>query len=221
MVTEVYVQQGDTRKLAALSFTRLLTPSRRPQRRWRPAETPSHRGESVHRRGGGILGYDCAELRALCALEEDHMDDPHLHVFRVTLAAVVTLAMFAPGARAQEGRGAPPPQFVSPDVAADRRITFRVFAPQAQAMTPCRWRHPRRRTDHAAHQRCERRVGGDDRPGRSGRVSVQLQRRRRATIDPRSPSISESNNNVWSLVHVPGADFMDTKRRAARRRRRR
>jgi enterochelin esterase family protein len=31
-----------------------------------------------------------------------------------------------------------------------------------------------------------------------------------AVIDPRSPSISESNNNVWSMVHVPGAEFMDT-----------
>ena len=31
------------------------------------------------------------------------------------------------------------------------------------------------------------------------------------TIDPRNPTISESNNNVWSLVYVPGADFMDTK----------
>ena len=30
-------------------------------------------------------------------------------------------------------------------------------------------------------------------------------------IDPRSPFISESNNNVWSLVHVPGSDFADTK----------
>ena len=32
-----------------------------------------------------------------------------------------------------------------------------------------------------------------------------------AVIDPRNPSISGSNNNVWSLVYVPGADFMDTK----------
>ncbi len=31
-----------------------------------------------------------------------------------------------------------------------------------------------------------------------------------AVIDPRNPSISESNNNVWSLVYVPGAAFMDT-----------
>ena len=32
-----------------------------------------------------------------------------------------------------------------------------------------------------------------------------------SVIDPRNPSISESNNNVWSLVHVPGSDFMDTR----------
>jgi enterochelin esterase family protein len=32
-----------------------------------------------------------------------------------------------------------------------------------------------------------------------------------ATIDPRNPSISESNNNVWSMFYVPGSDFMDTK----------
>jgi enterochelin esterase family protein len=32
-----------------------------------------------------------------------------------------------------------------------------------------------------------------------------------SVIDPRSASVSESNMNVWSLVYVPGADFMDTK----------
>jgi enterochelin esterase family protein len=32
-----------------------------------------------------------------------------------------------------------------------------------------------------------------------------------ATIDPRNPLISESNNNVWSLVHVPGSDVFDTR----------
>ena len=28
-------------------------------------------------------------------------------------------------------------------------------------------------------------------------------------VDPRNPAVSESNGNVWSVVHVPGADFMD------------
>jgi enterochelin esterase-like enzyme len=32
-----------------------------------------------------------------------------------------------------------------------------------------------------------------------------------SVIDPRNPATSESNNNTWSLVYVPGADFMDTK----------
>jgi enterochelin esterase family protein len=32
-----------------------------------------------------------------------------------------------------------------------------------------------------------------------------------AVIDPRNPLVSESNNNGWSLVHVPGSEFSDTK----------
>jgi enterochelin esterase family protein len=32
-----------------------------------------------------------------------------------------------------------------------------------------------------------------------------------SVVDPRNPSTSESNDNVWSLVNVAGADFMDTK----------
>ncbi|HAB16511.1 MAG TPA: esterase, partial [Verrucomicrobiales bacterium] len=32
-----------------------------------------------------------------------------------------------------------------------------------------------------------------------------------AVVDPRNPKTSESNDNTWSLVHVPGADWMDTK----------
>ena len=32
-----------------------------------------------------------------------------------------------------------------------------------------------------------------------------------ATIDPRNPLTSVSNNNVWSLALVPGSDLFDTK----------
>jgi enterochelin esterase-like enzyme len=31
-------------------------------------------------------------------------------------------------------------------------------------------------------------------------------------VDPRNPAYSQSNNTVWSLVYVPGADFMDSKK---------
>ena len=30
------------------------------------------------------------------------------------------------------------------------------------------------------------------------------------TVDPRNQAVSESNGNAWSVVHVPGSDFMDT-----------
>lgn len=32
-----------------------------------------------------------------------------------------------------------------------------------------------------------------------------------SVIDPRNPKTSESNDNTWSLLNVPGAEFMDTK----------
>jgi len=32
-----------------------------------------------------------------------------------------------------------------------------------------------------------------------------------SVVDPRNTSISESNDNVWSMVYVPGAEFMDMK----------
>ena len=34
-----------------------------------------------------------------------------------------------------------------------------------------------------------------------------------SVVDPRNTSTSESNNNVWSMVYVPGAEFMDMKQR--------
>ena len=130
---------------------------------------------------------------------------------RVGLAVAVTLAMLAPVAQAQEGRGTPPPQFNSPEVAADRRITFRVFAPQAQAIRLAAGDIPGvgQTTQLARRQDgvWEVTIG----PVEPGAYRYNFNIDGVATIDPRSPFISESNNNVWSLVQVPGADFMDTK----------
>lgn len=33
-----------------------------------------------------------------------------------------------------------------------------------------------------------------------------------SVMDPRNPSVSESNENSWSMIYVPGADFMETKK---------
>jgi len=100
---------------------------------------------------------------------------------------------------------------VSPEVSADRKITFRILAPKAEAV----------------------RLSGSDIPGNGqgaamtkgtngvwdvtlgpiepGAYRYNFNVDGLSVIDPRSPAISESNNNVWSLVHVPGSDFMDSK----------
>ena len=111
----------------------------------------------------------------------------------------------------QRGRGPQGPQVVSPEVSADRRVTFRVLAPKAEAV----------------------RLSGSDIPGNGqgaemkkgtngvwevtlgpiepGAYRYNFNLDGVSVIDPRSSAISESNNNVWSLVYVSGADFMDAK----------
>jgi enterochelin esterase-like enzyme len=130
---------------------------------------------------------------------------------RIGFAAVATLALLAPALQAQEGRGTPPPQVESPAVAADRRITFRVYAPQAQAIRLAAGDIPgvgqTTQLTKGPNGVWEVTIGPVD-PG-AYRYNFNIDGV--STIDPRSPFISESNNNVWSLVHVPGADFMDTK----------
>jgi enterochelin esterase-like enzyme len=110
-------------------------------------------------------------------------------------------------ARAPQG-----PRVVSPELSPERKVTFRIFAPKAESV----------------------RLGAGDIQG----LSQEAARMTRDTngvweltvgplpagayrynfnvddvnvIDPRNPSNSESNDNLWSLVYVPGAEFMDTK----------
>src|SRR5206468_4214943 len=126
-------------------------------------------------------------------------------------AAALAACMLVPSASAQRGRGPQGPQVVSPEISADRRVTFRILAAKAETV----------------------RLSGGDIPGNgrgaemtkgtNGVWEVTLGPIEPGTyrynfsvdgvsvIDPRSSAISESNNNVWSLVYVPGADFMDAK----------
>jgi enterochelin esterase family protein len=113
---------------------------------------------------------------------------------------------------AQGGRGgAPQVQVTSPEITADHHITFRIVAPQAQAVRLTATDIPNlgqtavlSKADNGVWSTT---VGPVD-PG-AYRYSFSVDGV--ATIDPRNPSTSESNANTWSLVYVPGADFMDTK----------
>jgi enterochelin esterase family protein len=104
-----------------------------------------------------------------------------------------------------------PPQVTSPEVRADRKITFRLLAPKAESV----------------------RLSGGDIPGMGGGKDMTKDDKGVweitigpiepgtyrynfnlggvAVVDPRNPSVSESNGNVWSMVHVPGSEFQDTK----------
>ena len=130
-----------------------------------------------------------------------------IRIFAASLFAVAAFSAFA-FAQAQPQR---PIQVTSPEVQADHKITFRILAPQAEKV----------------------RLSGGDMPGMgqgkeltkgengvweitigpidAGAYRYNFNVNGVTVIDPRNPSISESNNNVWSLVVVPGSDSFDTK----------
>jgi enterochelin esterase family protein len=142
------------------------------------------------------------------------------------MAAALTLTPFLlaqqPAAPpAQGGRGGAPP-VVSPEVTADRMVVFRLSAPQAQNVRVTGSDMP------ALAGGGRGAAAGTPPPGlmtksENGVWSVTLgpidpgayrynfNVDGVTVIDPRNPSISESNANVWSLVYVPGSDATDTK----------
>ncbi len=118
------------------------------------------------------------------------------------------------GADAQAGRGtAPrPPQVVSPEVLPDRRVAFRILAPQAQAVMLNAGDIPRGTGGLPPFTKSEigvwETIVGPLEPG-AFRYTFRVDGV--TVLDPRNPSVSESNTTAWSLVYVPGSDFMDTR----------
>src|SRR5205823_10051729 len=111
----------------------------------------------------------------------------------------------------QRGRGPQGPQVVSPEVSADRRATFRILAPKAEAVRLSGSDIP----DNGQGAEMKKGTNGVWEvtlgPIEPGAYRYHFNVDDVSVIDPRSSAISESNNNVWRLVYVPGADFMDTK----------
>ncbi len=135
-------------------------------------------------------------------------------VLGLVCAASSAFAQAPAATPAQDSRAAapgPPPAFVSPEVSADRRITFRVYAPQAQAVRLAAGDIP------GVGQATQLTRGADGvwdvtvGPVEPGAFRYTFDVDGVATVDPRSPFTSESNNNVWSLVTVPGSDVSDVK----------
>lgn len=116
-----------------------------------------------------------------------------------------------PAAPPPRNRGPQGPQFISPEVSADRHITFRLLAPKAESVrlagSDIPGNGPGAEMTKGTNGVWEVTLGPID-PG-AYRYNFNVDRV--SVIDPRNPATSESNNNAWSLVYVPGSDFMDTR----------
>ncbi len=123
------------------------------------------------------------------------------------LPVLLTTTLAALAAVAQPG-----PQYKSLEVGPDRRVTFRIHAPRAQAVRLASTDIPGNSGPGAEMTRGTNDVWevtlGPIEPG-AYRYNFNVDGL--AVIDPRNPATSESNANTWSLVYVPGSDFMDTK----------
>ncbi len=124
------------------------------------------------------------------------------------LAAVAFMALAVP-VLAQAPNA--PPQVISPEVQPDRKITFRLLAPKAESV--------RLTGSDIPGMGPGKELAKDDKgiwevtigPVEPGTYRYTFNLSGVPVIDPRNPSVSESNGNVWSLVNVPGSEFQDTK----------
>ena len=126
---------------------------------------------------------------------------------QVTITALLISATGIALLSAQERR---PPQFVSPEVGADRKVEFRIHAPGSEGVAlsspdleGVRGRAAMERGDDGVWQL----AWGPVKPGayryRFAVDGVDV-------VDPRNPATSESNTTAWSVVHVPGSEVFDT-----------
>ena len=127
----------------------------------------------------------------------------------VTVVHSATLAQPA----ARSGPGARP-RVVSPEVSADRKIRFRILAPKAEAVQlgssgdiPGAGFGQTTPLIKDTNGVWEVQLG----PLSPGAYRYNFNVDGVPVIDPLNPATSEANENTWSLVNVPGAEFMDTK----------
>ncbi len=149
--------------------------------------------------------------------------------FTVRLLPLLLAAVMQPGALANQapapapsqppaapagrgGQAAQAPTFISPEILPDRRIAFRLYAPDATTVALRGGDIPA-----PARANAEFTKGADGvwemttgvvEPGAYRYVFVV---NGVGVVDPRNTAISESNTTTWSVAAVPGSDLMDTK----------
>lgn len=126
---------------------------------------------------------------------------------RMALLAVGLLVLRAPQVVGQEARNAAP--VISPEVTAERMVTFRLKAEKADAVRIVGGDMPQigqgkdlKKSDAGVW---ELTLGPVDPGAYRYRFDVDGV----GVADPINTQISESNGHFWNLVHVPGAEWMD------------
>jgi enterochelin esterase family protein len=133
---------------------------------------------------------------------------------KTTRCLILSLALgLGMAARAQVPAQPPPPRVVSPELAADGKVTFRIRAAEARAVAltsggdlpqiPFQQTLP---LTKGADGVWSLTVG----PVAPGAYRYAYVVDGVTTVDPAQPRVSESNDSTWSLFHVSGAKFMDT-----------
>jgi len=134
-----------------------------------------------------------------------HQKSTAVKVASMLVCLLVTTACFG------QPRG---PVVVSPEVSADHKITFRILAPKAETVQlassgdlPGIGFGQSRSLTKGTNGVWEATLG----PLPPGAYRYSFNVDGVTVVDPRNPKTSESNESTWSLVQVPGADWMDTK----------
>jgi enterochelin esterase family protein len=128
--------------------------------------------------------------------------------------ASALLATFALSATVLAQRPNMPPPVTSPEISSDRKLTFRIHAPKAESVQlggsgdiPGTGFGQASAMTKGTNGVWEITVG----PVPPGSYRYAFNVDGVSVVDPRNPRTSESNENSWSLLHVPGLDWMDTK----------
>jgi enterochelin esterase-like enzyme len=98
----------------------------------------------------------------------------------------------------------------SPEVLPDGRVTFRILAPKAESVGL-------QASDILGLERSGPQFARGDNgvweatigPVNPGAYRYTFMVDGVSVVDPRNPSVSESNNSAWSLVYIPGSEFME------------
>jgi enterochelin esterase-like enzyme len=133
-------------------------------------------------------------------------------VRKLILSLSFLLCCHGSEAWAQEATRTQPPDFTSTSVSADRKVTFRVFAPNAKKVSLVSSDIPAlpqsglsmTQSDSGVWEATTDAVAG-------GAYRYHFAVDGVSVIDPRNSTTSESNSNAWSLVTVEGSNYSDLK----------